>query len=187
MTVLAISSNIMQTPRHIYLIGFMGCGKSYWGKQLAEALNLPFYDLDELISQMVGKSIPRIFQDSGESGFRQLETRALQLIHKMDQTVVVATGGGTPCFYNHLDLMKRNGLVIFLKTHPKLLSTRLKQEQENRPLLADVPEEQLEAVIQQKLIQRNDCYHQADYIITQDSNDQNLLPELVSAYRQWLP
>ena len=176
----------MQTPRHIYLIGFMGCGKSFWRKLLAQALHLPFYDLDELISQMVGKSIPRIFQESGESGFRQLETRALQLINEMDHSAIIATGGGTPCFFNHIDIMKSAGWVIFLKTNPKLLSTRLKEEKQNRPLLANVPEEQLEAVIQQKLTQRNDCYLQADHIITQDSNEQDLLPELVSVCRQWL-
>jgi shikimate kinase len=176
----------MQTLRHIYLIGFMGCGKSHWGKLLAQELDLPFYDLDELISQMVGKSIPRIFQESGESGFRLLETRALHLINEMDHPAIIATGGGTPCFFNHIDLMKNAGRVIFLKTHPKLLSNRLKQEKQNRPLLADVPDEQLETIIQQKLTQRNDCYHKANHIITQDSNEQNLLPELVTICSQWL-
>jgi shikimate kinase len=176
----------MQTPRHIYLIGFMGCGKSYWGKLLAQAMDLPFYDLDELITQMVGKSIPHIFQESGESGFRLLETRALQMINILDQSTIIATGGGTPCFSNHMALMKNTGLVIYLKASPKLLTTRLKQEKQNRPLLAEVSDEQLEAVIRQKLEQRNECYQQADHILEQDSNAHNLLPELLPICMDWL-
>ncbi|MCC7466109.1 MAG: shikimate kinase [Saprospiraceae bacterium] len=176
----------MQTSRHVYLIGFMGCGKSFWGKELAQALDLPFFDLDELISELVGKSIPRIFQESGEAGFRLLETRALHLIKDMDQSAIIATGGGTPCFSNHLELMKQNGLVIYLQTEPKLLATRLKQEKENRPLLANVPDEQLETVIRQKLEQRMECYHQADKVLEQHSNHQDMLAELLPICKHWL-
>ena len=82
----------------IFLIGFMGCGKTHWGKKISQKLNIPFFDLDEKIIEHEGRSIPEIFEKDGEEYFRLVEKDVLHMITESHETFVMATGGGTPCF-----------------------------------------------------------------------------------------
>jgi len=167
----------MQTKRHCFLIGFMGCGKSYWGKRLADRLNLPFIDLDDFIVAQSGKNMVDIFAEKGESGFRTVEKQALHALATFD-TAIVATGGGTPCFFDNMVWMNQIGTTIYLKASPTLLADRLQHEKEFRPLLATIPDLELERFIEKKVAERSAFYSQA--IIVMDPNQHHIL------YEYWL-
>lgn len=119
--------------RKVYLIGMPGAGKTTFGKILAQALDWSFIDLDHDIEKSAGKTITDIFQDQGEAAFREAEKHALQ--HLADQAVdlVIATGGGAPCFHNNMMLMNASGITIFLNPSLEELEKRVKQENQ-RPL-----------------------------------------------------
>lgn len=149
----------------IFLIGFMGSGKTHWGKQLAELLKIPFIDLDERITLKEGKSIARIFADSGEEFFRSTERDMLEEIIEDNTSAVISVGGGTPCFFNNIDLMKKKGTVVWLNTHVDLLLERLIKEKASRPLLNKIDDDDLRNYIVRKLNERRIYYEQAHLVI----------------------
>lgn len=119
----------------IFLVGYTGAGKSTIGKRLANYLNYSFTDLDHYIETQENQTISQIFELQGETGFRAIEQRALhKLIQKLPNESIVASGGGTPCFFDNMEVMKSNGLVIFLATPLSIIKTHLKNH-ENRPLI----------------------------------------------------
>ena len=119
----------------LYLTGFMGSGKSLIGKKLAEKLQFKFLDLDTAIEEYAGKSVAEIFVEKGEAAFREMEQKMVRQTDKLQNTII-ATGGGTPCFYENMDWMNKHGLTIFLEVSPEILAQRLKGEKQKRPLLA---------------------------------------------------
>lgn len=145
----------------IYLIGFMGCGKSYWGEKLAQKLELPFFDLDHQIEEKEEKSISAIFEEGGEEQFRMLEKEVLHLVTESHGAFVMATGGGTPCFYNNIEYMKKSGLVVWINCSTDDLFHRLVDEKDKRPLLKDLSDEHLRAYITKKGADRHIFYRQA--------------------------
>ena len=150
----------------IFLIGFMGCGKTYWGQKLSQKLELPFFDLDHQIAEGEEKSITDIFEEEGEEHFRRLEKEALHLITESHDAFVMATGGGTPCFYNNIEYMKRRGLVIWINCSATDLHQRLIKEKETRPLLKNLTDDQLLAYITKKGADRNIFYRQATITVS---------------------
>lgn len=164
--------------RHIFLIGFMGSGKTHWGKVLAERLGCAFLDLDAYIENNEGKTIPEIFADSGEDGFRILERENLHRLAALPPAVV-ATGGGTPCFFNNMRWMKRHGVTIYLKTSPEILFERLKNERAQRPLLKDLDDEALRAFIRERLETREHFYRYADFVWENTHDESLVLKKLV--------
>jgi shikimate kinase len=112
----------------IFFIGFMGCGKTHWGKILSEKLNIPFFDLDEKISEQGERSIAEIFETRGEEYFRLLEKDVLHILCESHDTFVMATGGGTPCFYNNIDYLKKQGIVVWINCSTDCLYQRLVME-----------------------------------------------------------
>lgn len=157
----------------IFLIGFMGSGKSYTGKRIAQAMNFDFLDLDELITDNEQMSISQIFDQVGEKGFRKAEHSALLSCTSLDK-IIIATGGGTPCFYDNLEWMKSNGIVIYLKASPNLLVSRLKGEVAHRPLVAGMEDRELLEFIQNKLEERS-SYYEKSHIIYEQGPDSSLL------------
>lgn len=151
----------------IYIIGFMGAGKSTYAKKLANKLKLDLVDLDELIELKAGKSITKIFDEEGEMYFRELESEVLKSTAEQDN-MVVATGGGTPCYYDNLAFMKANGKTIYIKLLENKLFNRLWKAKGERPLIADMEEAELKLFINEKLTERSQFYCQADYIIHPD-------------------
>lgn len=168
--------------RHIFLIGFMGSGKTHWGKVLAEKLGVPFLDLDLFIEENEGKSIAEIFAESGENGFRVLERENLLRLAALPPTVV-ATGGGTPCFFNNMGWMKKHGSTIYLKTPPEILFERLKNEREQRPLLKNLSEAELKDFIQNRLKEREPFYRQADFVLENEGNKEVFFEKLIAVIR----
>lgn len=160
--------------KHTFLIGFMGSGKSHWGRLLASALHRPFIDLDALIEEKAGKSIAAIFAETGEAGFRELERNQL---HELDNIppAVVATGGGTPCFFDNMARMKKTGTTIYLKVRPEILVERLKKEKTQRPLLKDTDDAGLSEFIHKRLTEREPWYSQADFTLELNGGEEAFL------------
>lgn len=159
-------------PDKIYLIGFMGCGKSYIGQQLAQLLNWDFLDMDDFLEANEGMSISQIFAEGGESLFRELERNYLQATYDFENTVI-ATGGGAPCFFDNMDWMNANGTTTYLKTPISILVDRLKSETNHRPLLAGKTNAQLNDFISLKLAERSPFYEQAQYIFEYKTGKEN--------------
>jgi len=147
----------------IFLIGFMGCGKSTVGRNLARALNWKFIDLDQFIQEQEGLSITEIFSRQGEEVFRMLEKNALEKVSILEN-VVIATGGGAPCHHNNLEQMKETGLTIYLKLEPEGLLERLLPARKSRPLIANKSDDELLLFIRKKLAEREPFYNQASVV-----------------------
>ena len=145
----------------IYLIGFMGVGKTHWGKILSNKLGVPFYDLDELITEQEGRSINEIFEEDGEEYFRTKERDVLREFSEENESMLLSCGGGAPCFYNNIRFMNEMGVTVWINTPPEILLGRLRQGKEKRPLLKDLSDEQLKAYIVKKNADRRMYYEQA--------------------------
>ena len=152
----------------IFFIGFMGSGKTHWGKQVSEKLRIPFFDLDEQITAHEEKSIVEIFSENGEEYFRLLEKDILHIITESHENFVMACGGGTPCFYNNIDYMNQSGTTIWINTSIDALFQRLLKEKEMRPLIKSLTNDQLRGFIIKKFSDRKIFYEQADIIIDED-------------------
>jgi len=122
----------------IYLIGYMASGKTRLGNQLAELTGYRFMDLDEVFEERYRLSVFDFFEKYGEAAFRQIEQKLLVETEKLDRTVI-ATGGGTPCFFGNMDFIKRHGISIYIRMTVPELAERLQQVKKKRPLLKDVP------------------------------------------------
>ncbi|MFV0553135.1 MAG: shikimate kinase [Mangrovibacterium sp.] len=151
----------------IYLVGYMGCGKTTLGRELAKELGLNFIDLDKFIEAKHFKSIPQIFAETGEEDFRKKEHACLKEVSEFED-VVIATGGGVPCFFDNIDIMNRTGACIFLDISPEVLVERLSKSGSERPLVKGKSREELTALVDDMLVNRRPFYLKARYIITND-------------------
>ncbi len=149
----------------IYLIGYMGCGKSTLGRKLAKYLNLQFIDMDHYIEERNCKSVPQIFADDGEAEFRKKERKALEELSEFTD-IVIATGGGAPCFFDNMDWMNKTGQTIYMNISPEILASRLLKSKTERPLIKGKSREELVRFIDETLAKRNAFYMQAKYQIT---------------------
>lgn len=147
----------------------MGSGKSTLGLQLAKYLHIEFYDLDKYIESITKKNINYIFKNEGEIAFRNYEKDALKQIINKTYNAVIATGGGTPCFYDNMMLMIQNGTVIYLKSDPKTLSHRIINSQTERPLIKTLNKNEIELWIKNKIKEREKFYNKAHLIV--DANN----------------
>ena len=147
----------------VLIVGFAGAGKITLSRFAAEELGWNAIDMDDLITERTGSSIPEIFTDKGEDGFRLVEKEVLSsLIHLKD--AVIATGGGTPCFHGNMSRMNEHGLTIYLKVPVNVLFSRLKNDYLQRPLLENVPPHDLENFIINNLKSREPFYQQAQFV-----------------------
>lgn len=163
-----------------FLIGFMGSGKTYWGRRWSGAFGLEFQDLDDSIEREQGKSISEIFEKQGEASFRKIEARKLrELSSTKGKKLIVACGGGTACYHRNMRHMNGHGTTIFLKASAQLLTQRLLPELGHRPILAGLGAEDLPGFIQQKLSEREPYYLQSVYhfntAFLQDENFKKIL------------
>jgi shikimate kinase len=149
----------------IFLIGFMGSGKTTFGRKLAACLGYVFFDLDHEIEALVSQSIPEYFAEHGEESFRELEKRTLQE-RPYPEDCVVSCGGGTPCFYDNMDWMSQNGLTVYLDMSPAALAKRLEKGKHKRPLLKDLDEAGFMHFIEMKLTERLPFYSKARLIVS---------------------
>lgn len=149
----------------VFLVGFMGSGKTTIGKKLANYLKYEFIDLDKLIESKAGMSIVDYFAAHGEEQFRELEREILQ---KTDypENVIIATGGGAPCYADNMDWMNQNGTVAYLSMNPRGLASRLEHSTADRPLIKHLKGEDLVNFIADKLKEREPFYTKAKYVVS---------------------
>lgn len=146
--------------KRIFLIGYMGAGKSTMGKWLAQVMNLEFIDLDNFIESRQHKTIKEIFAEMGEDGFRQLERRSLEEVSQYEN-VIISLGGGTPCFFDNMEVVNQMGTSVYLKPSEEVLLRRLIKGKHKRPLLADKSDDQILQVIREQLAWREPYYLKA--------------------------
>ena len=156
----------------IFLIGFMGSGKSTLGSKLARNIGYDFIDMDRLIEETAELSIPAIFSEHGEEVFRKWESDILhELCHH--EKVVIATGGGAPCHSRLMDLMNDHGTTVYIHLSPEELKSRLIRSRTERPLIRGKSEEELIVYIKKLLEQREKYYYKAALVV----DGINLQPE----------
>ena len=144
----------------IFLIGFMGSGKTHWGKLWAIKSGMQFFDLDEIIEQQEKRSVAQIFEQSGEAYFRQAESNTLKTFSTRSNCII-ACGGGTPCFNNNMQWMNENGTTVYLSATADDIFKRVITEQDKRPLIKDFSPGELVGFIENKLKERETFYSQA--------------------------
>jgi shikimate kinase len=147
----------------IFIVGFMGCGKTTLGRKLAGRLGCMFMDLDHILEAQAGMSIAEYFFKYGEDAFRRLESEVLQRGTYPDHAVI-STGGGLPCFFDNMQWMNAHGKTVYIKLSPETLACRLEQEKHERPLLQDKHGETLVTFITEKLTEREYFYNQATVV-----------------------
>ncbi|MGM0531628.1 MAG: shikimate kinase [Bacteroidota bacterium] len=147
----------------IFLIGFMGSGKTTAGKKLADRLSYSYLDLDEFIEQQEQDSIRNIFEKKGEAYFRERESKYLRDISRYVDCVI-STGGGAPCFFDNMDYMNNAGITVYLKMTPGQLFSRLNNGREERPLIKNKDDQELLQYIRNKLSERETHYQKAQLI-----------------------
>ena len=157
--------------RRIIFIGYMGSGKTTVGKALSKALDIPFYDLDWYIETRRRKKISEIFAERGEEGFRQIERNMLHEVAEFED-VIISCGGGTPCFFDNIDYLNRQGDVVWLKATPEVLYQHLLMSKGDRPLLKGKSPEELITFIREQLSVREPFYQKAKYTLDVSLLDQ---------------
>jgi shikimate kinase len=155
----------MTPASNIFLSGFMGCGKTTLGKKLAALLQINFFDLDNCIEQIAQKKIDFIFSQQGEIVFREIESDALKKIVDAPAPNVIALGGGTVCFADNLQVIKNNGLLIYIMLPAKTLVQRLLQHRAQRPLLKHLNDADLIQFVEETLKNREVYYRQAHLVV----------------------
>lgn len=149
----------------VFLIGFMGSGKTTIGKKLANYLKYDFMDLDKFIETRAGMSIVSYFSQFGEESFREMEREILQNTD-YPENVIIATGGGAPCYKDNMEWMNKNGLVAYLSLSPKALASRLEHSTADRPLIRNMKGDELVDFITQKLQERESYYNQSKFVVS---------------------
>lgn len=147
----------------IFLIGYMGAGKSTMGKALAKTMDLTFIDLDDFIVNRQHKTVSEIFEEVGEDGFRQIERKALIEVAAYEN-VVISLGGGTPCFFDNMDVVNKAGKSVYLRPSEEVLLQRLIKGKNKRPLLAQKSDDEILQVIREQLAWREPYYLRASLV-----------------------
>ena len=157
----------------------MGSGKSTLGKRLAKHLNLQFVDMDHYIEERYYKTIPQIFAEEGEAEFRKKEQKTLKELSEFTD-IVIATGGGAPCFFDNIKVMNQTGKTIYLNIDPEILAERLMSSKTERPLIKGKSREELVAFIDETLKKRHEFYTKAHYQVTEPDVDLDELMKMIS-------
>lgn len=148
----------------VFLIGYMGSGKSTIGRYVAKDLGWRFIDMDDFVESRIGCSISEFFAKNGEEAFRREETEALKCL-AAEKNVIVATGGGAPCFGGNVDVMNASGLTIFINVATDELAKRLAPAKAKRPLIAGKSDDELEGFIAGQLKAREPFYRKAVMVV----------------------
>lgn len=156
-------NNFQENMKRIFLIGYMGAGKTSVGKVLAKRIGLSFIDLDSYIENRYQRTVGQLFEEKGEDAFRQIERNLLHEVAAFED-ILISTGGGAPCFYDNIAFMNQSGTSVYLKVSVEELLKRLEVCKHTRPLLKNKTKEELRLFITKTLEKRKACYMQASVI-----------------------
>ena len=156
--------------RRIILIGYMGAGKTTVGYALSKATGMPFYDLDWYIETRMRRKVSEIFAEKGEGGFRAIEREMLHEVAEFEN-VIVSCGGGTPCHFDNMDYLNRQGDTVYLKASPEVLCAHLAMGRTVRPLIAGKTPGELLTFIREQLAAREEYYCRAKHTLDVDLMD----------------
>ena len=172
--------------KRVFLVGYMGAGKTTVGKELAKLAGLSFIDLDYYIEGSYHKAVSQIFAERGEEAFREIERNMLHEVAEFED-VLISTGGGAPCFFDNMEYMNRVGTTVFLDVDPKVLFSRLRVAKQQRPILQGKKDDELLEFIVQALEKRAPFYRQANYIYCADKlEDRSQIETSVQQLRKLL-
>ena len=144
----------------------MGAGKSSYGRKLAKTIGFRFIDMDTHIEELEGMKVSDIFSLRGEQWFRAIETEVLHLLGEMEEDLIIATGGGVPCFNNNMDFINSNGISVYLKLSAEALAMKLSSSNKSlRPLLVGKKDQELLDYVKQKLSEREQFYQLSKIIV----------------------
>lgn len=168
----------------IVLVGYMGSGKSTIGKEISKIVGIPFYDLDMIIEKREQTSIKNIFETKGEIYFRKIEHEILNDFLESNDDFILALGGGTPCYANnHVFLQNKDISSFYLKMSVEALVSRLKNEKEKRPIIANLSNDELDEFVRKHLFDRNYYYLQSKHIIsTENKSVKEISDEIIATY-----
>ena len=172
--------------RRIILVGYMGSGKTTIGKALSKETGMMFYDLDWYIESRMHKTVSQIFAERGEEAFRKMEYNMLHEVAEFED-VIISCGGGTPCFFDNMDYLSRQGDVVYLKASPDTLYKHLLMAKVERPLLKDKTQDELTDYITTHLAEREPYYQKAHHVLNVDVLDNyDKIQDSVAQLRQML-
>jgi shikimate kinase len=162
----------------IYLVGYMGSGKTTLGKKLAKQMKYAFIDLDHVIEKQQDRKINQIFESDGEIVFRDIEKTELQKTVLLENTII-SCGGGTPCFFDNMDWMNQHGVTLYLQMTVEGLCSRLCNGREERPLLKNLNPQEVKNFIALNLAKREPFYLQAQHCVNGEGVDVRAIASLV--------
>jgi len=168
----------------IFLIGYMGAGKSVVGRLLSQINGFNFYDLDQYIEVKEGKKVSEIFNENNEVYFRKIENKYLKEISLLKDNKIISTGGGTPCFQNNFEIINEspNSTSIYLKANIDVLVNRLKDSIDNRPIISHLTDEyKLKEFITKHLFERNYYYEKSKIKIVTDNLEPTEIVKLIAS------
>lgn len=170
----------------------MGSGKSTLGRALAERVPIRFIDLDDFIEHTENRSVSRIFAEEGETGFRRIERQALRRVaseaEASDTPVLIACGGGTPCFFDNMEFMNSRGTTVLLDASLDALHRRLSLMRAGRPIIARLSESELRGFISEALDSRMPHYSKAQLTFQSDRlENETEIAESVDAFMRLCP
>ena len=163
--------------KRIFLVGYMGSGKTTMGKRLSKKYGVDFVDLDHYIESRYFKKVSQLFQEKGEDGFREIERDLLREVADFEN-IIISTGGGTACFFDNMELMNQKGETVYLKASAADLSAYLSTASKDRPLLAQKSKEELFDFVSEMLEKREPFYSQAKHTIDSRDMSDKLFDEL---------
>lgn len=174
--------------QRVYIVGYMGAGKSTSGRRLAALMDLPFFDTDEELRRDSGQTVTALFDAEGEAVFRQRERAMLESLTQAHDRVLISTGGGTPCFGDNMAYMRSHGTVVYLQMAVDRLVQRLEGRVDERPLIAGIPSAELPAFIARHLEERVPFYSQAHMTVDADHLDRDRMKSIRNLLegRTWL-
>ncbi len=168
----------------VYLIGMPAAGKTSIGKQLAKKANFTFLDLDEVISAKEEISIQQLFREKGESYFRETESKYLKEVSQTKENTILSLGGGTPCFYNNMDVILSSGMVFYINAPDYVIISRIIRGVTKRPLFAGLNEDELRDKISQLVKEREPFYLKAHQKIDTKTRSKKDIVEEIFSYIQ---
>lgn len=168
---------LIGTATPVFLLGFMGSGKTHWGSRWAKQAGLRFIDLDNLIEEKQGLPVSEIFESHGENFFREIESSTLKSLP--GAAGIIACGGGTPCFHNNMKWMNEHGATIYLKARPAFLLSNILREPNVRPLVKNMSSSKILEFIEHTMKEREAFYSQAQFTIDAEHVNADSLQQII--------